>query len=180
LTMLAVILNISIGLGSDYSNILSLQQDANRELRSRQPRRSEYATLLNQVDNASNLQILIEEQLGSKEENDSIENILKLLSLYNYSDKIIINSIAINERMLENISAGNTIQTILAPRSIILQGKTLDENINNSILEYILYLKGIPYFDRVEKQSYEGADFNDQRYFQISLYLKGTPKNGNK
>ncbi|MCH7782573.1 pilus assembly protein PilM [candidate division KSB1 bacterium] len=179
-TMLAIILNISIGLGSDYSNILSLQQDANRELRSRQPRRSEYATLLNQVSNASNLQILIEEQLGSKEENDSIENILKLLSLYNYSDKIIINSIVINERMLENISAGNTIQTILAPRSIILKGKTLAENINNSIVEYILYLKGIPYFDRVEKQSYEGEDFNDQRYFQISLYLKGTPKNGNK
>jgi len=175
LVIIAIIINISMGLSNEYSDVLSVQQNANREIESRNPRRSEYAALLNQASTASNLKNVIEEQIGSKDENDSIENVLKLLSLYNYSDDIIINSIAVNERNLENINTENSIQTILAPRSIVLKGKTNAANINNSVLEYILYLRQIPYFERVEKQFYEGEGFDDPRNFQISLYLKGTP-----
>lgn len=175
-----VISTVTMGIRSEFDEVFARTRNAEQSLSEKMPTRNEYFSLIDQVSNASNLKNFIFEQLMLNSEDDSIENILKLLSNHRYSQEIRINSIKIYESRMENVLVNNMYEAKLSPRSIVIKGESVAENSNSSILNYIFYLQELPYFERIEKQPFEGAEFDNKRFFQLSLVLRGYIENDTK
>lgn len=86
----------------------------------------------------------------------------------------------IYESRMENVLVNNMYEAKFSPRSIVIKGESVAENSNSSILNYIFYLQELPYFERIEKQPFEGAGFDNKRFFQLSLVLRGYIENDTK
>ncbi|MFC1564067.1 pilus assembly protein PilM [candidate division KSB1 bacterium] len=137
-----------------------------------QPSINEYNSLLNQSNVLENLNKYIEEQYGLKSKEIDFGDYLKIFSNHT-PEHIIINHFEILERKMENVFEGGNYYRALSPQKIIIKGQTSADDPDKSILEFILTLRGLPYFSEVTLQEEEGLEKLGEREFKALLIVKG-------
>ncbi len=167
-------------LNNSFSSYQAQLNVVKSELESRMPQRNEYFSLQEQMRAASDFQYFVADQLNIQIRHDSIKNILLALSNHKLPRDIVINSMMILERQTENIISGNEFQTILAPRRILIKGKTTSGDHERSLAEYVIYLRNFPFFERITPQPYDGVEAVEGNYFQILMYIHNGDEYGSE
>ena len=167
-------------LTNSFSSFQAQLNVVESELASRMPQRNEYYSLQEQVRAASDFQYFVADQLNIQIRHDSIKNVLLALSDHNLPSDIVINSMVILERQTENIISGNEFQTILAPRRILIKGKTTSGDHERSLAEYVIYLRNLPFFERITPQPYDGIEAIEGNYFEILMYIHNGDEYGSE
>ncbi len=180
MAILSILINETLDVNSIFNSYRTQLVTVNAELTSRMPRRNEYFALQDQLNAAANFQNLIAEQLNIRVHDVSIENILIALSNHYIPNDLIINSIAVQEKQMENIFRNGSVQSVFAPRKIILKGKTISEDHDRVLSQYIIHLRNLPYFDRITPQPYEGSVPGGRNNFQLVMYIKNGVPDGSE
>jgi len=177
--VMGVIFQATVNISSELKGEKSRFQEIESEWSYKQSQWGAYNSLLTKRNSIINIQKQITDLSKLQTEYDTIENILKVFSQQQVPSDIIINQIIIHEKKFENVLISGVFQPRQF-RNITVKGKTLLDNSQERIIQYIIYLRSLNFFERITVQPYEGKEYDDKHYFQISLYVKDLSEDGKK
>jgi len=149
-------------------NVLS---EVRQELELKESGLFETQQLRNRYNMLEEINQYINAEMQSESSYDRTDNILKILSEVQYPD-IVINKILVSERINDQAIDRISRPDFPMERKITLLCESTVPDKESAILNFVLYLKELPYFNQVEFRKHrEPTGFSPDK-FEITMYIR--------
>ncbi|MFC1561705.1 hypothetical protein ACFL4Q_01765 [candidate division KSB1 bacterium] len=167
----AMITYFSFGITERLNETEQMLSEIRSERSLLSPVQADYQRLVDEKAGLENVSRYIDQEMNAASGYDRTDRILKVLSTVSYPG-IVIDNINIIGRRYENVYDSMTATTIYAERRISMTCRATADDIEQSVLSFMLYLKGLPYFSRIDFTKIPVPGGFDARSFEISMYIQ--------